>query len=809
MLKHYILISWRSIIRNKFYSFLLTVGLALGIASFLLLGMYAWHELTYDNFHAKKHRIFLVGVDSKEGTEEYKSGYTTPPTGPALLQYFPEIENFTRLAFWFDDVVISRDDQQFAETGIIGADSSVFRIFTIPFLAGNPETALTEPNSIVITEEIAHKYFGDQDPLGQTLHFDHFFADCKVTGVVENYPGNSHFDFGILLSLSSFKTINFDFTNSWDNHTFSTYVLLHQPSQAADVESRMQPFIKAQLDPYLTQRYQKSYDELYKGNDHYSLFLAPLPDIHLSRLVSEDQEGRKTLVYALGLIGLIIILLVCINYTNLATVLSFSRAREVGIRKASGSKSNSLFKQFLMESVIIAFAGMILAIGLVESFTPYFNNLTKQSVGLDYLDPFIASGLILFTLFIGLLAGAYPAFTFASFNPIHALKGSTCVTGSHPWLRNGLIIFQFTVCIVMTVSTMVVYKQLSYMTTKNVGFAKDQVVVIKRAEGLKTNKTVFKNELKKAPGILSVSYTETTPGRNFNGHTQHFKGRPSTETPVIYPLFADEDIFQTLDIELISGSSFKDRGVRYPNAILNETAVNLLNLENPLEEKLDRGTMGTREVDVIGIMKDFHFKSFHHPVEPLVIFPIDVENDPYHNATFILVKIDGRNVPATMGYIEAHWKKLAGNYPFEYSFMDEDFNNLFEREHTMAKVYTIFSTIAIVIACLGLLGLTSYFASKRTKEIGIRKIVGASITNIALLLSRQFMHWLIISIIIGSFLSWYLMRLWLQGFAYQTKMSLWIFVLSGGSVLIIALLTVSWHLYKAASRNPVETLRYE
>lgn len=809
MVKHYFLISWRSILRNKFYSLILIVGLGLGIASSLVLGMYTWHELTYDTFHEKKDRIFLVGVDSKEGTEEYKGGYTTPPTGPALHQYFPEIENFTRLAFWFDDVVVSREDHKFAETSMIGADSSIFEIFTIPFLAGNPETALKEPNSIVITEEIARKYFGDEDPLGQTLHFDHFFANCKVTGIVENYPDNSHFDFGILLSLSSFKTINFDFNNSWRNHTFSTYVLLNQNSSAVDVESRMQQFMKSQLDPYLVQRYQKSYDEIYQGGDHYNLFLAPLGEVHLSTLVHENQEGRKTLVYALGLIGLIIIILVCINYTNLATVLSLSRAREVGIRKASGSRSSSLFKQFMTESIIMAFAGLCVGLGLVESFTPFFNHLTKQSLHLDYLNPFVASGLILFTLFIGLLAGFYPAFTFASFNPIRALKGSASVNGDRQWLRNSLIVFQFTVCIIMTVSTIVVYKQISYMTNKNVGFAKDQLVVVKRVEGLKANKTVFKDELKKASGILSVSYTQTTPGRNFNGHTQHFAGRPSTETPVIYPFLADEDILETLDIELVAGRSFQEHDGQRPKAILNETAVNVLDLENPLEEKFDGGTMGAREVDIIGVVKDFHFMSFHHQVEPLVIFPMDVDNDPYHNATFMLVKIDGRNISETLGYIEKEWKKLAGNYPFEYSFMDEDFDKLFERERTMAKVYTIFSVISIVIACLGLLGLTSYFASKRTKEIGIRKIVGASMTNIAILLSRQFLNWLVISIVIGSSLSWFLMRVWLHNFAYQTQMDSWIFVLSGGSVLIIAILAVSWHLYKAASRNPVETLRYE
>jgi putative ABC transport system permease protein len=468
-----------------------------------------------------------------------------------------------------------------------------------------------------------------------------------------------------------------------------------------------------------------------------------------------------------------------------------------------------LFRQFLTESIILAFAGLFLGLCLIESLLPFFNVLTNQSLRLDYLNPLVAAGLIAFTIVIGTIAGFYPALTFARFNPIRALKGNTTAPTRLRWIGNGLVIFQFTVCIIMTVSAVVVYKQLVFMNTKNLGFAKDQVVVVKRAEGLKTNKSAFKKELLKSSGILSVSYTETTPGRNFNGHTQHFVGRPSIETPVVYPLFADEDILQTLDIQLVSGNSFQNYPGQQAKAILNETAVKNLGLKNPLAEKIDNGTMGKSVVDIIGVVKDFHFKSFHHSVEPLVIFPLDVDNDPYHNATFILVKIDGKDIPASLNQIETHWKKLAGNYPFEYSFMDEDFNKLFERENTMAKVYTIFSGVSIGIAALGLLGLTSFFASKRTKEIGIRKIVGASVTNIAFLLSRQFLKWFAIAVVAGSSISWYLMNLWLENFAYKTQISIWVFIFAGGSVLLIALLTISWQLYTAASRNPVETLKYE
>lgn len=809
MLKHYLVIACRTILRNKFYSLILTSGLALGIASFVMLGMYTWHELSYDEFHEKKDRVFLVGVQGKEGGEEFREGSTTPPTGPALKEYFPEIEAYGRLAFWFEDVVVSKEDKKFAETGIIGADSSIFEIFTIRFVEGSPEKALTEPNSIVITKEIAKKYFGNENPIGQTLHFDHFFADCKITGIVEDYPDNSHFDFGILLSLSTFRNINFDFSNSWGNHAFSTYVLLDEKADAAELGAKLQGFIKSQLNPYLIQRYQKSYDEVYKSGDFYNLFLEPLSELHLSTLLYENQEGKKMLVYALGMIGVIILVLVCINYTNLSSVLSLSRAKEVGIRKASGSRNDSLFRQFIMESIILAFAGLFLGLCLIESLLPYFNTLTKQSLRLDYLNPVVAASLIVFTALLGIVAGFYPALTFARFNPIRALKGNTTAPTRLRWLGNGLVIFQFTICIIMTVSAVVVYKQLAFMTHKNLGFAKDQLVVIKRVEGLKQNKSAFKKGLLESSGIVSASYTQTTPGRHFNGHTQHFAGRPSTEVPVVYPLFADEDILQTLDIELVEGNSFHHYPGQGAKAILNETAVEVLGLKNPLAEKIDRGTMGTTLVDIIGVVKDFHFQSFHHRVEPLAIFPLDVENDPYHNATFMLVKIDGNDVPTSLKAIESKWKQLAGNYPFEYSFMDEDFDKLFERESTMAKVYTIFSAVSIGVAVLGLLGLTSFFASKRTKEIGIRKIVGATVSHIAFLLSRQFLHRFAIAVVVGSSVAWYLMNLWLENFAYRTAVDVWVFVLSGGGVLLISLITISWQLYTAASRNPVETLKYE
>lgn len=778
------------------------------MASATLLGSYTWRELTADSFHEKKDRIYLLANSQKEGTEESTGGWTQPPAGPAMQQYFPEVESFARMCTWFDEVIVTKDDKKFVETGLKGADSSIFNVFTIPFVAGDPKTALRNPKSIVLTKSAAKKYFGDTDVLGKSLAFDLFIGECVVTGVVEDYPDNSHFDFDILVSLNSFEVIEFDF-NHWMNHTFVTYILLNEKSDVANVESKMDAFTKASLGPYFAKRYQKTYEEFYKNDDYYKFQLVPLKDVHLGELLYENQQGKKMMVYALGVIAIIILLLVCINYINLATVLSFGRAKEAGIRKVAGSRSHLLFRQFVIESILMAIIGLILSVVLIEMALPLFNILTGITLDIDYTDPIVISGFVAFAILIGTLSGVFPAITFASFNPIRALKGNITARGTRSWLRNSLIIFQFTICIVMIASTAIVYKQLTFMTNKSIGFTKEQVLVIKRPEGLKGNKTAFKNQLLKQSGIKTVSYSETTPGRHFNGHGQHFVGTPETQWPTVFPLLADGDIFETLGLKIVDGKDFKGLDPTVPKAVLNQSAVKQLNLKDPFSAKIDKGTLGYQVVDIIGVVKDFNFMSFHQEVQPLVILPLDVDNDRQHRTQFALVKIDGSDVKSTLSLIEREWKELAGNYPFEYSFMDDDFNKLFQQEERMAKVYTLFSLISISIACLGLLGLMSYFASRRSKEIGIRKINGASIPNIITLLSKDFVKLLVVSITVGCSIAWYLANQWIDKFVYQTELSWWIFALSGGLMFVMTIAVVGWQLYRAASVNPVDTLRYE
>jgi putative ABC transport system permease protein len=807
MLQHYFLISWRNIVRNKFYSLLLIAGFAIGLASSILLLMYTWDELSYDSFHEKKERIFLLGVDQKEGETEEQSGWTSPPTGPAMKEYFPEVETFSRLCLWWEEVLVKKDEKQFVEKGVIGADSSVFDVFSIPLLSGNPKTALTEPNTIVISETIAKKYFGEKDPIGEVLGFENFFSECRVTGIARDYPDNSHFKFDILLSLKSFEKINFNFDDSWGNHTFSTYVLLNEHADPQAVEAKFPQFIKTYFEPYLLKTYNMTYEQVYQQKgDHYRLFLEPLQDIHLGTLIFSNREGKRMMTYVLGLIGLIIITLVIINFINLSITLSVKRIKEIGIRKAAGSSSASLTLQFLLESVMMVMIGMGTALVLIQLFLPWFNELAQKSLSVNYTDIRVLALFFALALGIGLVAGFYPALVLISYKPAQAMKEGDKALGRQG-LRSGLVVFQFSLCIFMIIATAAVYNQLSFMTKKNPGFNKEHVLVIERPYALNKNEKVFKSELLSNPNIQHVSFVNNIPGSDFDGHSQHISGRPTDDHPVIFPLLGDEDVLEVLGIQLSEGKGFTKQDQKRNLAILNETAVRKLNIDKPLEQKIDRGTLGNKEVEIIGVAKDFHFQSFHHQIEPLVIYQVDWEH--FNRANYILVKVNGENYGATLSFIENKWNQLSGGKLFAYSFLDQELQQLMERERTMARVYTIFSLISILIACLGLLGLASFYAEKRRKEIGIRKVNGARIIEIMTMLNRDFMKWVVLAFLIAAPVGWYAMNEWLQNFAYRTELSWWIFALAGLLALAIALLTVSLHSWQAATRNPVKALRYE
>ncbi len=807
MLRHHIKLTLRNLWKNRSFSAINISGFAIGIAAATMLLMYTWDELSYDNFHAKKDDIYLVGVKQQGKDGETESGWTTPPTGPALNGYFPEIETFTRVCIWFDDVTTRRGQEKYIEKNVVGADSTFFDVFTVNFLAGNPQTALKEPNSVVITKSIAEKYFGNENPIGKTMEFESFFSECTITGLIEDLPENSHLEIDILFSLSSLRNINFDFDKSWENHTFITYVLLNEFVDPQVVESKIPDFLSEKMGAYFQNSYGQSFEEMMNGGSDYRLFLAPLKDVHLSTYVHEGKEGKKLMTYALGLIGLVIIILICINFTNLSTSLAIDRIREVGVRKTSGSLKWSMIRQFLTESVVTVLIGFVIGLAIMQLVLPYFNNLTDKNLSLDFFHlPFVLWVLGIAVL-LGIITGLYPAIYLSSFSPIQALNPNPGERLNTTFVRNGLVVFQFALCIFMITGTIVVYKQLSHLTQINIGFDKEHILVVKRPWALGEKMWTLKEELLDDPQIKYISYTNTLPGRHFDGHGQHFSGDPTDVGYTIYPLIGDPDILKLLDLEVVAGREFTAEDKNKPVVLLNEATVQRYGLKDPLNKKINVGTMGRKEVSVVGIVKDFHFQSFHNQIEPMAIF--QTNQDQMYNTNYMLIKTTGKELSGIIENVESRWNKITENQPFEYTFLDQDFAHVFEREVITSKVYTIFSTISIMIASLGLLGLAMFFTKKRTKEIGIRKVNGAKIWQVLLLLNNDFIKRVLIAFTIASPLAWYTMNKWLENFAYQTELSWWIFALSGLLALGIALLSVSWQSWKAATRNPVEALRYE
>ncbi len=791
MIGNYLKLALRNFRKNWSYSIINVSGFAIGIAATTLLLMYTWSELTFDDFHERKEQIYLVGVSQKEGANEHTGGWTTPPIGPALKEYFPQIQTTARVCLWYDEVITKREDKQYVENHVVGADSTFFNVFTADFISGNPDEALAAPNSVVITESIAKKYFGEKNPIGQTMLFESFFSECTITGVIKDWPEYSHLNIDILFSLSSLKNINFNFQN-WENHTFVTYALLNKHTKPDLLEAKFPEFLSVKLGAYLEKEYAKSFDE-FIGEDYYKLFLTPLKDVHLSTLVYEGKEGKKLMTYALGLIGLVIIILVCINFTNLSTSLAMDRLKEVGVRKASGGRRGALIRQFLLESILTVFLGLSIGLIMVEMALPYFNDLTNKKLSVDYLNLQFISSIIGLTIIIGIVSGIYPATYLSSFSPI----------------RNGFVIFQFTICIFMIVGTCIIYKQLSHLTQIHLGFDKEHIIVLKRPWAMKEGLWTLKEELLKNKGVTEVSVTNTLPGRHFDGHGQHFMGDPQGKDYTIYPLMADPEILSVLNLEVVNGRGFNEDDKFKPVAMLNEASLRKYAFKDPLNMEIDAGTMGSpgKEVSIIGIVKDFHFQSFHSQIEPLIIF--QTNPDQIYNINYMLIKTSGNEVQNVIGDLQQKWSDMTDNYPFEYTFLDQEFAQVFESEVITSKAYSIFSLISILIASLGLLGLAMFFAKKRNKEIGVRKVNGAKIWQVMLLLNSDFIKLVALAFIIATPIAWYAMDKWLQNFAYKTELSWWIFALAGLLAMVVALLTVSWQSWKAATRNPVEALRYE
>jgi putative ABC transport system permease protein len=803
MLRNYLTVAVRNLLRHKGYSAINIAGLAVGMACCILILLYVQDELGYDRYHKNAGRIFRLVTEVSGGGASTTYALSSAPIAPALRSDYPEVLQVVRFKQNKDGLFVSYGDKLFKEGRIFFTEPSAFEIFTLSLVRGNPVTALKNPYSIVITEKMAQKYFGDEDPMGKivTIRGQDYLrvkeGDYTITGILENLPHSSHFKFDFL---ASFATIdNKPVLESWQSLLFYTYLLLPEGYSKVELEEKF---------PEFTKRHSGEHQGL--GEHKFYPHLQPLTHIHLrSRLQAEIEPNNNiAYVYIFSVTACFILFIACINFMNLSTARSARRAKEVGIRKVVGASRFQLIKQFLGESVFLSAMAFLLAIALVEFSLPVFNNLAGKELSLDT----ISNGLMMavlfgITLLVGVTSGSYPAFLLSAFQPVETLKGTLKGGSKSSLLRKGLVTVQFVISIILIIGTGVVYNQADYMRRKELGFDRDHVVVVPiQDRSMREGYESVKHELLQNPNVLNATASSYLPG----GFKYGLVVRPEglRETITTHHFFVDHDFLKTLRIELITGRDFSRNSATDPAEafIANEAAVQKFGWENPIGKQVELladGNKVTKKGTVIGVVKDFHFESFHEEIGPALI------HINQKNFKFISARIRSDNIPATLDFFKQEWQEFDPNHPFEYTFLGEDFDSLSKAESRLGEIVGVFSFLSIFIACLGLFGLASFTAEQRTKEIGIRKALGASVSSIVMLLSKEFLLLVGVANLIAWPVAYYAMNRWLQDFAYRIELEPGVFALGGVLALGIALLTVSAQAIKAARANPVDALRYE
>jgi putative ABC transport system permease protein len=801
MYSSYFKIAFRNLAKRKFYAAINILGLSVGLTSCLLIFLYIHHELSYDTMHTQADRIYRVGMKWDVADQKIDVTVTPGPLAATMVEEFPEVENATRICHFFSTQTIRHGEIAINEDQVLLADSTFFDVFSFPLVAGDPATALVKSNTAVITETMARKYFGDAPALGKTLLVGDEQVPHEVTGVAKDLPANVHFHFSMLRSVASLDE-NFD--DDWFEHSFITYLLLREGASSESVEAKFSGLIEKYIGSKIQQYFGVPLETFIQQGNQYGYFLQPLLDIHLYSHLDQELEpnGDMTYVYILGIIAFFIILLACINFMNLSTARSANRAKEVGIRKTLGSLRSSLVGQFMTESVVLSLLATGLAVVAAYLLLPSFGNISGKEISGELLvRPWSLLGLLGFTLVVGILAGSYPAFYLSSFRPVEVLKGTLKAGTKSKSIRNTLVVFQFSVSITLIICTLLVYQQLEYARAKNLGLAKENVMIMYGAQQLsESQQMAFKQALLSESHVLnaSISY-HIPPGSTLRAV---LKKTTAEKGGTLHLYVVDYDYLPTMQIELLEGRNFSRSFSTDTAAILlNESAVKILGPENLLNEEIILTGYG-ETYQVVGIFKDFNFESLRHEIQPMALM-LNTQG------TYLSARISSENVSATVAQIESLWKQYVPDQPFQYTFMDDNYDTLFRAEQRLGKVFSIFTGLAIVVACLGLLGLAAFMAEQRTKEIGIRKVMGASFTSIIILLSGDFTKLVILSFVIAIPVAYYLMQWWLEGFAYRTNISLWIFVLAGVGALLIAWLTVSWQSIKAALANPVDSLKAE
>jgi putative ABC transport system permease protein len=806
MIKNYLLIAFRNARRNRAYTIINLLGLAIGIASSLMILLFVMDELSYDRHNKHFKEIYRIYVKGKIQGNEIEAALSNAPMGATLKADFPEVVDFTRVFTFDGDPKVRFEEKVFIEENFYYVDSTFFNVFTAPVVYGNPEKMLSRPNTVVLTEEIARKYFGNEDPVGKLVQVGQEEVNFEVTGVVKAFPESSHFHFNMLGSMTSIYLANW---NQWVGNNNYTYIRLRKDVDPQQLESKFPELIEQHMGTELEESLGLSMEEFLAAGNAFGYFLQPLKEIHLqSDLQFEiNPGGSRSSVIIFSVIALFLILIASINFMNLSTASGAKRATEVGIRKVAGAEKNRLIQQFLVESFLITVLALILAVVLVELFIPGFNNIAGKGLRLDSLGTLrLIIGLLGIGLVVGFASGSYPAFFLSSFKPTDVLKSGAMRGARGATLRRVLVTFQFVVTIVLFICTILVNRQMNYLRAKDLGFTKENLVVIDRVYVLEEQIDAFRQELLKNPSIRQVTISSAVPGGLIGDNVYLPEGAASNETHAINNMWADWYFLDAYELEMVEGRWFQEENPTDSFAlILSESAVRALNFEDPFNKRLYTQFGDERDdpSPIIGVVKDFHFQSLHQEIRPLIIKFKTVEN--YQMS----VKISDNNTRLTLEYIEKTWSSFREQQPIHMTFLEEELASLYDNEEKTAVIFNIFSVLAIFIAALGLLGLASYSAAQRTKEVGIRKAMGASISSVLLALSKEYI-WLILLATLAAWpLGYFFMKDWLQDYPARVTLEPIVFILSSLMAFIIAAATVLFRVYQSASANPVKSLRYE
>ncbi len=804
MFKNYITVALRNIARNKLFAFLNIFGLAIGIVSCLLIYIYIQDELSFDAHHAKADKIYRMQAFFKFNDLEDKFGITPFPSGPTLQSEYPEIKQMARL-FVVGGQNFNNNGKVYNVENVYLTDSTFFNIFDFQFILGSPEKALAEPMSIVITDAEARKIFGTMDPLGKMLQWNG--KTLKVTGVIDSKKHNTHIEMGGFISMGS---MNADFrsqiSSNWGNNNSFTYFVIDDEKAAANFQPKLDAFVKKYMVPYWSG---------FGFNGKITMHLEKLKDIHFNNYLIYDtaKKGNRSYVTIFSIVALLILFIACINYVNMSTAAATRRAKEVGVRKVAGASRGQLIFQFLSESIIITLLAIIISLALLEISLPLFNDITGKEISLKYLlqGSFIAV-LLGIILLVGIVAGSYPAFFLSGFKPVVVLKSLGEVKGGGAGIRKILITGQFAIAVFMIAGTIAVYSQLQYMFNKDMGFNSQDMLAINIPQNFQDTLIIqkirtLKDELKNEPFVKDATFGHQIPGKPFSRIVYKVKTAKGKEEKPISTMQGDYDYPKMMGMELVQGRYFNNTPAdRDYGAMINESAAKMMGWKEPLKEKLYiQGDSADLALNIVGVVKDFHYASLHNPIEPLVIFM----NDGQYVAGYMLVNLQGGNTAENIDKIKSKWAQVLPNKEFEYFFIDDAMQQLYTAENKMLKVFIYFAALTIILSCMGIYGLSYFITRRRTREIGIRKVLGAPVSGILFLLNKDFLWSMLIASVLAIPLSYWAINTWLMDFSYHTTLSVWIFVAAILATTVVAVTTITLQALRTAIGNPVNSIRYE